>query len=52
MENLTLYLAILTGCYEVIARLVPTTRVISIIGKILEVLNWLSNLLDRKKLKK
>lgn len=52
MENLTLILAIITGCYEVIARLIPTTRTITIVGKVIEILNWLSNSLDRKKSKK
>jgi len=42
-------LAILAGCYEVISRLIPTRKVWSIIGKILEVLTWLNKLFDRKK---
>lgn len=44
-----LVLGILTGCYEVISRLIPTSAGWSIIGKVLEVLTWLSNLFDRKK---
>lgn len=47
--TLPLILAILAGCYEVISRLIPTSATWSIIGKILEVVTWLSNLLDRKK---
>lgn len=47
--NLPLILAILAGCYEVVSRLIPTSKVWTIIGKVLEVLTWLSNLLDRKK---
>lgn len=47
--TLPLILAILAGCYEVIARLIPTSATWSIIGKILEVLTWLSNLFDRKR---
>jgi hypothetical protein len=42
-------LAIIAGCYEVISRIIPTTKTWSILGKIIEVLIWLSNLLDRKK---
>jgi hypothetical protein len=44
-----LILGILAGCYEVISRLIPTSTGWSIIGKVLEVLTWLSKLLDRKK---
>jgi hypothetical protein len=47
--GLPLILAILAGCYEVISRLIPTTATWSIIGKVLEVLTWLSKLFDRKK---
>lgn len=47
--TLPLILAILAGCYEVISRLIPTSATWSIIGKVLEVLTWLSELFDRKK---
>ena len=47
--TLPLILAILAGTYEVISRLIPTSKTWTIIGKILEVLTWLSNLFDRKK---
>lgn len=47
--TLPVILAILAGCYEVISRLVPTSKTWSIIGKILEVITWLSNLFDRKR---
>jgi len=47
--TLTLVLAILAGCYEVISRLIPTSAGWSIIGKVLEVLTWLSKLFDRKR---
>ncbi len=50
--TIPLILAILAGCYEVISRLIPTTKVWSIIGKILEILTWLSNLFDRRRSKK
>lgn len=42
-------LAIIAGCYEVISRIIPTSKTWSIVGKIIEVITWLSNLLDRKK---
>ena len=42
-------LAILIACYEAVSRLIPTSKTWSIIGKILELLTWLSSLLDRKK---
>jgi hypothetical protein len=47
--TLPLILAIIAACYEVVSRLIPTSKVWSIVGKVLEVLTWLSNLLDRKK---
>lgn len=47
--SLAVILAILAGCYEVISRLIPTSATFSIVGKVLEVLTWLSNLFDRKK---
>jgi uncharacterized membrane protein len=47
--TLPFILAILASCYEVVSRLIPTSKVWSIVGKLLEVLTWLSKLLDRKK---
>jgi hypothetical protein len=47
--TLPIILAILAGSYEVISRLIPTSKTWSIVGKILEVITWLSNLLDRKR---
>lgn len=47
--SIPLILSILAGCYEVISRLIPTSKTWSIVGKLLEVLTWLSKLLDRKK---
>jgi hypothetical protein len=47
--TLPLILGILAGCYEVISRLIPTSATWSIIGKVLEVLTWLSKLFDRKR---
>jgi hypothetical protein len=42
-------LAILTGIWEVIGRLIPSVGQITVIGKILEILTWISNFLNRKK---
>ena len=47
--TLPVILAIIVACYEVVSRIVPTSSMWSIIGKILEVLTWLSNLFNRKK---
>jgi hypothetical protein len=47
--TLPIILAILAGCYEVISRLIPTSKTWSIIGKLLEVITWLSSLFDRKR---
>lgn len=41
--------AILAGLYEVIIRLIPTVGNYSIIGKIIEILKWVSDFLNRKK---
>jgi len=43
--------AILAGVYEVLSRIIPTSKTWSIIGKALEVLTFLSNVFDRKKKK-
>lgn len=47
--TLPVILAILGACYEAVSRVIPTTRVWSIIGKLLELLTWLSSKLDRKR---
>jgi hypothetical protein len=47
--TIPLVLAILTGIWEVIGRLIPSLGQITAIGKIIEILNWLSNFLNRKK---
>jgi hypothetical protein len=44
-----LILAILTGIWEVIGRLIPSVGQITVIGKILEILTWISNFLNNKK---
>lgn len=47
--NINLILIILVGCYEVISRVIPTTKGWSLVGKILEVLTQINNIFDRKK---
>lgn len=44
-----LIVALLAGIWEVIGRLVPSVGQITIIGKIIEILVWISNFLNRKK---
>jgi hypothetical protein len=46
--SLSLILAFIVGIWEVIIRLIPTAGQYGIIGKIIEVLAWLSNFLNRK----
>jgi hypothetical protein len=41
--------AIVAGCYEVIARVIPTVGNWSLTGKIIEALHWLSDFLNRTK---
>jgi len=43
---------IIAGFYEVLARLIPTVKDISLLGKIIEILLWISNFLNVKKKKK
>ena len=50
-ETLLIILAVATGCWEVIARVVPTVNNWSGTALILKVLNFLSELLNRKKVK-
>lgn len=42
---------IIAGLYEVIVRIIPTVKNYSVIGKIIEILLWLSNFLNNKKKK-
>lgn len=42
-------MAILTGVWEIVGRAIPSLGQITVIGKIIEVLNWLSNFLNHKK---
>ena len=47
--TLPMVTAILAGVYEVLSRVIPTSKTWSIIGKVLEGLTFLSNSLDRRK---
>jgi hypothetical protein len=42
---------IIVGLYEVIVRIIPTVGNYSFIGKIIEILKWLSDFLNNKKKK-
>jgi hypothetical protein len=42
-------MAILTGVWEVIGRVIPSVGQITVIGKVIEILSWISNFLNRKK---
>ena len=43
--------AVIIGVYEVIARLIPTVGDITILGKIIAFLKWVSDSLNNKKSK-
>ena len=47
--TIPLILALIVGFYEVIVRLVPTVGQWGLIGKIIDILKWLSDFLNRKK---
>lgn len=47
--NISIALAVLVGCWEVVARLIPTVNQWGPIGKVIEVLTWLSVFLNNKK---
>ena len=49
METLLIILAVAAGCWEVIARAVPTVKNWSGTAILLKVLNFLSELLNNKK---
>jgi hypothetical protein len=42
-------MAIVTGVWEIVGRAIPSVGQITVIGKIIEILNWLSNFLNNKK---
>jgi hypothetical protein len=43
--------AILVGLYEVIIRIIPTIGNYSLLGKIVDIIKWVSDFLNRKKKK-
>lgn len=47
----TIIVPIVAGLYEVIVRIIPSVKNYSFIGKIIEILLWLSNFLNNKKKK-
>jgi hypothetical protein len=47
--TLPLILAFIVGIYELIARLVPTVGQYALIGKIIDILKWVSDFFNRKK---
>jgi len=47
----TVIVPIVAGLYEVIVRIIPSVNNYSFIGKIIEILLWLSNFLNNKKKK-
>jgi hypothetical protein len=49
VEHYQIILAIIIGVYEVIARVIPTVGDITIIGKIIALLRWLSDSTNRFK---
>ena len=51
-ETLLIILAVAAGCWEVIARVVPTAHNWTGTAIVLKVLNFLSELLNRKKVEK
>lgn len=50
--NLDLIIAVAIGIYEVLSRIVPTSKTWSIIGNVLIFLKKISDVLDFKKAKK
>jgi len=51
METVVLIVAVATGIYEVLTRVVPTSKTWSIIGNVLNLLSKISETLDNKKQK-
>jgi hypothetical protein len=47
--SLKIIVALLVGIYEVVIRVIPTVANYSLIGKIIDILKWLSEFLNRKK---
>jgi hypothetical protein len=51
METATLIITVVCATYEVVSRVVPTSKTWSIIGNVISVLNVVSTALDVKKKK-
>lgn len=51
MENMNFaeWITVIVGIYEILARVIPTSKTWSLIGKILEVLTRISDVFDKKK---
>lgn len=47
--TLPIILALIVGIWEVVIRIIPTLGQWGFIGKIIEILAWISNFLNRKK---
>lgn len=47
--TLPLVLAFIAGIYEVVIRLVPTVGQWGFLGKLIDILKWISDFLNRKK---
>lgn len=47
--TLTTIVIVVSGVYEVLSRVIPTSKTWSIIGNVIKVLNNISDLFDRKK---
>lgn len=45
-ENVVL---VITGIYEILSRVIPTSKTWSLVGNLIKALSFLSNLFDRKK---
>jgi hypothetical protein len=48
-ENWQLLIAVVVGIYEVVVRIIPTVGDITILGKIIAFLKWISDNLNRRK---
>lgn len=47
--TLPMILAFIVGMWEVVIRIIPTAGHWGVVGKIIEILAWISNFLNRKK---
>jgi hypothetical protein len=47
--SVSVIVALLVGIYEVVVRVLPTVANYSLLGKVIDLLKWLSEFLNRKK---